>query len=263
MDVDAVRIEEGAIFQRFEAKYRLNEMTAVAIRDYLTPFVIPDKHNINGKPYCINSLYLDSPDLRLYHSSADGEKNRFKIRIRSYPDDPSSPVFFEIKRRMNQVILKQRATVRRECVRDLVHGAGFQTSALDTPRMSEIRALLNFRDIMEAIQASPRCMVCYEREAYLSAFNDPVRISFDRNLTCFPAVEYSESLWVPEPIWQDVRSFEVLMEIKFNDAMPLWVQELIQRFELTRVSSAKYNACVNTLRQLGISLQNRREKILL
>ncbi len=47
-------------------------------------------------------LYLDSNHLRTFHAANDGERNRYKLRIRYYDDDPYSPVAFEIKRRMNE-----------------------------------------------------------------------------------------------------------------------------------------------------------------
>ena len=57
--------------------------------------------------YPIVSLYLDSPDLQLCRESLTGVKNRFKLRIRSYTDEPEYPRFLEIKRRINQVIYEE------------------------------------------------------------------------------------------------------------------------------------------------------------
>jgi len=59
---------------------------------------------------------LDNPGLSLCHATIDGVKNRFKLRIRFYDHVESNPVFFEIKRRVNDVILKERAAVRRASV---------------------------------------------------------------------------------------------------------------------------------------------------
>jgi hypothetical protein len=38
-----------------------------------------------------------------------GEKARFKLRVRTYSDDPSSPAFFEVKEKTNKVVSKRRA----------------------------------------------------------------------------------------------------------------------------------------------------------
>jgi hypothetical protein len=255
VDPQSIDQKTGAIFQRFEAKYYLTEPVALAIRQYIAPYMVKDPHSISRPFYHVNSLYLDSPDLFTYRSSEYGEKNRFKLRIRSYSIEPSRPVYFEIKRRVDQVILKQRACVHRECVEDLLRGRGCTPDVLMQPRSKEIAALYHIRDMMERIQAEPKCMVCYEREAYMSAFEEPLRISFDRRLTCRPVREYSQDLWDYRNHWKEVDAFDVLMELKFTDTLPLWAQEVVQRFDLTRRSSAKYVICVNELNRMGCRLE--------
>lgn len=91
---------ERMVAQRFEAKYILTEAAAQAIISYIQPYVHPDPH---GRIYPINSCYLDSDDLKLYWSSEMGEKNRFKLRVRSYSEKPEAPLFLEIKRRVDQL----------------------------------------------------------------------------------------------------------------------------------------------------------------
>mgnify|MGYP000641483938 CR=1 FL=1 len=56
---------------------------------------------------------LDSDDLAIYWGTINGDKNRYKLRLRFYEDNPNAPIFFEIKRRMNDAILKQRGGVKR------------------------------------------------------------------------------------------------------------------------------------------------------
>jgi len=41
------------------------------------------------------SLYLDSDDLATYWWTINGNKNRFKLRLRYYDEQPNSPVFFD------------------------------------------------------------------------------------------------------------------------------------------------------------------------
>ena len=51
--------------------------------------------------------------LRLGYRTINGDKNRYKLRLRFYEDNPHAPVFFEIKRRMNDAIMKQRCGIKR------------------------------------------------------------------------------------------------------------------------------------------------------
>ena len=110
--------------QRFEQKYMLDEDKAQAIRAYVTAHLELDENGL-GKPdfsYPVHSLYLDSTHLSTFWATINGDRNRYKLRLRFYNDHPDSPVFFEIKRRMNNCILKQRGGVRQEFVPYLLGG---------------------------------------------------------------------------------------------------------------------------------------------
>ncbi|HOK97053.1 MAG TPA: VTC domain-containing protein, partial [Anaerohalosphaeraceae bacterium] len=93
---------------RYELKYRIPETKARAIAQYVSAFIHPDRYAKNkpGNEYLISSLYLDTPTLTLCNETLQGKKNRFKLRIRGYDDNPLSPVFLEIKRRACNVIVK-------------------------------------------------------------------------------------------------------------------------------------------------------------
>src|SRR5689334_18934733 len=110
---------------RFELKYRIDERRARGVRDFIRSYMVRDRYarpEIGGC-YPIYSVYLDSPGLALYSATLHGLKNRFKLRARYYDDRPQSPVFFEIKRRVNDVILKERAPIRRASVKRLLAGS--------------------------------------------------------------------------------------------------------------------------------------------
>src|SRR5690349_1863711 len=110
--------------QRFELKYLVPEPTALGVRDFVRSYLELDEFGatLPNFSYPVHSLYLDSSDLKLYQATINGEKNRFKLRLRYYEERPDAPVFFEIKRRMNNIIMKQRGGVRREHVPSLLAG---------------------------------------------------------------------------------------------------------------------------------------------
>jgi len=96
---------------RHEMKYVVTESQAAAMAPFITQYIEMDRYCKlqRGGIYPICSLYLDNRDWRLCNESITGVKNRFKLRIRSYTDEPDYPRFFEIKRRINTVIMKSRA----------------------------------------------------------------------------------------------------------------------------------------------------------
>src|SRR5256714_13311959 len=110
--------------QRFELKYIIREDVARAARDFVSSYLEIDEYGatLPNFSYPVHSLYLDSDDLRLYHTAINGDKNRFKLRLRFYDNRKEAPVFFEIKRRVNNIISKQRGGVRRDAMFWLLAG---------------------------------------------------------------------------------------------------------------------------------------------
>src|SRR5205085_8762667 len=135
--------------QRFELKYLVGEEKALAVRDFISFHLMPDEFAARSPDYSypVHSLYLDSGNLETYQAVQDGHKNRFKLRIRYYAKDDRT-VFFEIKRRMNEVIIKSRAGVRREAVEGLLNGELPQFDHLLVPSATELAALQEFCRLM-------------------------------------------------------------------------------------------------------------------
>ena len=86
--------------QRFELKYIIKEDVARAVRDFVSGYLEIDEYGatLPNFSYPVHSLYLDSDDLHLYRTTINGDKNRFKLRLRFYDNRSEAPIFFEIKR---------------------------------------------------------------------------------------------------------------------------------------------------------------------
>ncbi|MBI5766725.1 MAG: polyphosphate polymerase domain-containing protein [Verrucomicrobia bacterium] len=234
--------------QRFELKYRVDEATAIALRRFVRPFLVPDDFGANRDIpwYPVHSLYLDTATLSLCHATLNGDRNRFKLRARYYDDAPASPVYLEIKRRVDRCIHKQRALVRRECVAPLLAGAWPTVHHLACPEddrrarpdARQLAALRTFCDLMRRLRATPRAHVAYEREAWVSPGHNAVRITFDRAIRCEPLTELhlDTAFRAPAPVFPAT----VILEIKFTDRYPTWVAGMIRAFGLQQRSAAKY-----------------------
>ena len=201
--------------QRFELKYIIDEQRASAIRDFVRSYLVADEFNgldpvtldpedvglqelisrlhaqnllegFNGS-YWVNSLYVDSPSLRLAHATIEGNKNRFKLRIRFYDEKKDSPVFFEIKQRKNDVIQKQRAMVHRASADALLSDHVPGPRDLVRPNDGKaLYALRRFFEMKNEIRASGIAFVSFLREAYVSPISNNVRVTFDRALAARP-----------------------------------------------------------------------------
>ncbi|MBL9213327.1 MAG: polyphosphate polymerase domain-containing protein [Opitutaceae bacterium] len=238
--------------QRFELKYVVSAETARTARQYISCYLKPDDYaaTLPDHSYPVHSLYLDSPELTTYQAVQTGEKNRFKLRIRYYSDHDEA-VQFEIKRRANDVILKQRATVRRDAVRPLLAGEPPQLRHLARPDGRHLAALQEFGRLMRALEATPRSHVAYRREAWMSPANNSMRVTFDRDVRCEPEFGFS----LRTQLGECVAPFgnQVVLELKFVDRLPNWCREMIQALGLKRGGAPKYAQGVLLLGEHRIS----------
>ncbi|MCL5096235.1 MAG: polyphosphate polymerase domain-containing protein [Candidatus Omnitrophica bacterium] len=232
--------EDKLQLQRFELKYLINEGTARAIQDFVRAYLEIDEfgESMPGFSYPVHSLYLDSDDLKLYQSTINGTKNRFKLRLRYYDEGPESPVFFEVKRRMNNCILKQRGGVRREAVPWLLAGHLPEPGNMISDGAAKLVALQRFSALMSEMHATPKVHIAYEREAWISRSDNSVRVTMDRSVRCEPECGPRLSTRLGDPI--AVFGVGVVLELKFTNNFPNWFRELTRAFNLVQTGASKY-----------------------
>ncbi|MBS3820459.1 MAG: VTC domain-containing protein [Planctomycetes bacterium] len=233
---------------RFELKYLIDEPKARAIRDFARSYLVPDEYapDTPTGDYLVNSVYLDDRDLSLCRATVTGQRNRFKLRVRMYDDNPSSPVFFEIKRRDSNVVLKRRAAVRREAVDRLLQTYHPRRTDLMTFTSEEFGALERFCELAAAIRGRAQTYVHYWREAYESTESNAVRLTFDRNLQAAPV---DGRLGIP-PMRRRFapRVAGVVLELKFTNRFRKWMRQMVRVFDLDHRSFPKYVTCAQALR---------------
>lgn len=226
--------------QRFEMKYIISETTALAVRDFVASYLEIDEYggSMPNLSYPVHSLYMDSDALRLYEETINGNKNRYKLRLRFYEDRPKAPIYFEIKRRMNNTILKQRGAVKRHAADLLIHGHLPEPEHMASSDPKQWIAIQNFCQLMNEIQAKPKVHVAYLREAWLNHDDNSVRVTMDRDVRSSPEPTTRFVTEMDDPVY----AFEnkVILELKFTGRFPDWFRDLVRVFNLTQESAAKY-----------------------
>ena len=145
---------QDLIKQRFEMKYLVSEFETQQIIDFMAPYMQSDPM---GKEYPVTSLYLDNDDMAMFWSSEMGEKNRYKLRLRSYSGFDGAPIFAEVKRRVDRVILKTRVPIRREMIPALLNNAAPSHDIVDhRDNEQHIRDLEYFREI-QSLRPHSKC----------------------------------------------------------------------------------------------------------
>jgi hypothetical protein len=233
--------------QRFELKYIVDEDTALKIRDFVRCYLEMDEYSV-GRPnysYEVHSLYVDSDDLRLYWETINGNKNRYKLRIRYYSTNPDAPVFFEIKRRMNNCILKQRGGVRHDAIHWLLSGHLPEYEHLISKNERHLVALQRFCQLQHEIQGKPKIHIAYLREAYLSE-DDSVRVTLDREIKAEPNLTTTLKTDMEDPEPSFVK--QVILELKFTNRHPNWFRDLVRVFNVMQCGAAKY---VSSIERVG------------
>src|SRR6266567_7699746 len=226
--------------QRFELKYIIKEDVALAVRDFVSGYLEIDEYGatLPNFSYPVHSLYLDSDDLHLYQTTINGDKNRFKLRLRFYDNRSEAPIFFEIKRRMNNVIAKQRGGVRRDAVDWVLAGHLPEPAYLVSRDPRQLVALQSFCRLMHNIHAKPKAHIAYLREAWISPRDNSVRVTIDREVKCEPEPVAQLNTVMDNPVF--VFNKEVILELKFTDRFPDWFKDLVRVFGLMQCGAAKY-----------------------
>ncbi|REL38345.1 VTC domain-containing protein [Rhodohalobacter sp. SW132] len=226
--------------QRFEIKFRVHEYKALEIRHFVERYLAIDPFGATQPDlsYPVHSLYIDSQSMKTYQDTINGNRNRYKLRIRYYENGPDAPVFFEIKRRFDKVIAKKRAKVKRRYVQELLTGQMPIMEHLIKQTPKELEALEHFCFLVNQIHARPKIHVAYRREAYELEDNNSVRVTFDRDVRTKQERGYSLATEMKDGA--DVFGNKVILELKFTNRFPDWFRELTQRFDLRQDSAAKY-----------------------
>ncbi|MDB6037271.1 MAG: hypothetical protein JWM99_1112 [Verrucomicrobiales bacterium] len=242
--------------QRFELKYVISESLALCIREFVSGYLELDEFGATmpNYSYPVHSLYLDSRDLRTYRSTVSGDKNRFKLRLRYYDDSPETPIFFEIKRRMNTTILKERGGVKRASVKTLLAGQLPCVDDLVSNRPSHMAGLQRFAHLMTALNAEPKVHVAYLREAWISRHDNSIRVTLDRHVQCDldPTARLDTQSVNPVVVFNGL----VILELKFTNRFPDWFNHLVATFGLAQAGAAKYVGGVELLGEQRVSRAN-------
>lgn len=240
-------------FERYECKYVIPHDLMGPIESYIAPYTTPDPYMAASPTgdYMITTLYLDTPTLTFHYNKSRRTLNRLKLRIRTYDEKTEGAVFFEIKRKINDVVHKKRVLVDDpDWVAKLEEGYNFLgPSATDRDR----QALDEFLMLKEAYHAQPSTMVRYSREAFHSEIDDYARVTFDKRLRCQPPngyyIERGQVGWnaIDDPAATTRMDSGIVLELKFNNFAPLWLTALVEHFQLRLRGFSKYSTSIEYL----------------
>lgn len=236
---------------RYEAKYIIPRSLIPEIRAFIRPFCAPDPHASGTPPeYTITTLQLDTPDYALHYAKEREAIRRFKLRVRTYGEIGSAAVFAEVKAKLEQTIVKTRVAIPfKAWSKELVFGV--RLPDVFKNKRQEID-FLQFKRLAWELGAKPVLLVRYVRESYTGAVDRYARVTFDRKLQYQMTDSWTD--FGRSGLWRGMDSAEaqgfglgysgVVLEVKTLSHMPVWVIDLVERFQLRKVGNCKYSTAL-------------------
>ena len=209
--------------------------------------------------YLVHSIYLDDFSRLTVRQTEQGWKNRFKLRIRFYDDNPDGFASLEVKERRNQIILKTRAFIPKKIAEAYLNDPTFKIkdSHLVSNCYKEREGLANFLHYADFLGAIPSRYTSYYREGYEKLDNNEVRVTFDRDVR---GAKYTGRLNASQRgAWPLVEFGGTVLELKFCESPPWWMAELCQAFNLERGTAAKYVGSVIATDRDAMLLQSMKD----
>ena len=212
--------------KRYELKYILNRQQTEFFKEALQGHMVLDQYGRTS----IASLYYDTPDYRLIRTSVEKPPFKEKIRLRSYGlATNDSPVFLELKRKAYGIVYKRRVQSTIPLVEKFFAGSG------DVCAPGQInREITYFRDYYSVLV--PACLIIYDREAYFEPGGD-LRVTLDFN----PRYRSERlNLTVSMDGVSLLPEGSAILEIKVQQAEPLWLTSILDRGKIRKTSFSKY-----------------------
>jgi len=243
---------------RLEYKFLVRNIDLDRLRKKILPFVDLDEYikEESDNEYTVRSIYFDSSNFDYYHEKIDGIKIRKKLRIRSYDNQSDNNlVFLEIKNKYDNFIGKNRAPILFHDLGKLLNTNDIETYALTNNGYSNsIQDGGKFFFHIHKSGLKPTILIVYEREAFFSKFDNSLRITFDKNIRFYDHPQI-DSLYRDEDLEHATPNHFVL-ELKFNNGYPRWLQEIIEEFNLVRRSVSKYTICIDSSQKINPMRKN-------
>ena len=214
-----------SVMKRYEMKYIPDGEQTRLLLEKLRGHMQVDRYGRTS----IASLYYDTPTYQLIRSSLEKPVFKEKIRLRSYGlATEDSPVFLELKRKAYGVVYKRRVQTT------IPQARQFFAEADDEGDGQINRELSAFRDHYGTLR--PSCLIIYDRTAYFEPDGD-LRLTVDEN------PRYRTDDLTLTSSMDGISLFEpgrTILEIKVQEAMPLWLNSILNECGIRKSSFSKY-----------------------
>lgn len=218
---------------RHELKFKISTSAAEVLKQKLSLIMNKDKYaKYKDGSYTIKSLYFDDRESTSYYEKMDGVLYRKKYRIRIY-NDSEKPIKLEKKMKHNNLTAKEQMLISKEIYSKILNG-----NIEDINDASGL--LLEFINDVKTKGLIPSIIVEYHRVAFTYPVSD-VRITFDSDIK---SGMYNYDIFdINSPTYTVNEKGKIVMEVKYNEVLPLHIENLLQDIPSCREAVSKFAIC--------------------
>ncbi|MBC8210645.1 MAG: polyphosphate polymerase domain-containing protein [Gammaproteobacteria bacterium] len=239
------------VLERHELKYLVPYELVEPITRFISPYCSLDHYSSLAEDhfYVVNSLYFDTRGLELLQQRMNGKDSRFNMRVRAYADGDKAPYFMEIKHKIGSIVKKYRATATDKQWPQILQDPCYRIDPNEFKMERRNKEL--FLRLVHSYALEPKILTQYRRRAFFSTVDNYARVTLDidmkyRNesmLTLVPGNDMlnydNENIYTTNQFNQNLTN--VVLELKCNiGEVPMWMLDLITRFELKQTGFSKY-----------------------
>ena len=226
---------ETNVFKRYEKKFVITRHQFEGLLKTIRRHMKYDPYCLEGNTYHLRNVYYDTIDHQLISISLLKPDFKEKLRIRKYgvQGDGTNLVFLEVKRKIQGVVTKRRASMSlTEIDQFMLKGEiPSRTDYYSQQILKELHYMTHVYELKKAV------FIEYDRLAFFDKKDEEFRVTFDQNIyTRYDNFDFES----PDRGVSLLKEDQVLMEVKVGDAMPLWFAKALSRHNIYLHSFSKY-----------------------
>lgn len=236
---------ETKVFDRIEKKYLLTKSQKKAMQKVIKEHLEKDQYHKSK----VFNVYFDNDNYDLITQSIDWTDFKEKIRARSYGG--YDRVFLEIKTKIrgrdNNIGYKRRVMITKDDYTQFINKKRTlqSLSQNDIETNDDLQIAREIDYLVAKLDLKPKILVMYNRESYKN--QDGLRITFDEKLRYRNQNLSFVSKNDDKIYFKDDRN--IIMEIKANGVMPMWLVQQLSRLKLYPQQFSKIGKIYEAIRK--------------
>ncbi len=218
---------------RHEYKYVCTAVDMAYVKNAVNSIMELDSHAKEQGEYLVRSLYFDNYYDSCYYDNLYGHEPREKFRLRIYNAD-STHINLEIKKKQKGKVKKESCILDYSICQQILLGDNLDIRASDSPVYKKFYLQYHSEFLR------PKIIVEYDRVPFIYRDGN-VRVTLDKNIRSSNQCKkfFSNDIFA-RPIMEKNNH---LLEIKFDEYLPDFINQLIENEKFKQTTFSKYFLC--------------------